>query len=68
VEVPVPRKLLLEQFHLDVYIPRGLPGAEVDAMRWTLKSAGFRARLRRTVEVVFRCYPAFRKATFDISK
>jgi hypothetical protein len=61
-------KLLLEQFHLDVYIPHGLPVAEVEEMRRTLKSAGFRSRLRRNVGAVFRRYAALRKTTFDISK
>ena len=59
-------KLLLEQFHLDVYIPHGLPVAEVEEMRRTLKSAGFRSRAWRAVKGVFR-YAALRKTTFDIS-
>jgi hypothetical protein len=63
----VPRRLLLEQYHLDVYVPRNLPGAEADAMRRTLKSASFRTRLRRAVEIVFRRYRSLAQATFDVS-
>jgi hypothetical protein len=62
----MPRKLLLEQFHLDVYIPCGVPVAEAEAMRRILKSAGFRSRAWRAVKGVFR-YAALRKTTFDIS-
>jgi hypothetical protein len=64
----MPLKLLLEQFHLNVYVPRGLPAAEGETMRRTLKAAGYLAVLRRAVAAVFGRSAALRRATFDISK
>jgi hypothetical protein len=62
------RKLLLEQFHLDVYVPQGLTAAEVDAMRRTLWTTGFRARLRRAAERVFRRHRSLQRATVEVSR
>jgi hypothetical protein len=64
----MPPKLLLEQFHLDVYVLRGLPAAEAEAMRRILKSASFRSRLRRAVAAVFRRYRSLGPAVLDISR
>jgi hypothetical protein len=45
---------LIEEVHLSVYVPRGLPEAEYEAVLQTLDDARFQARLRRAVRhVVF---------------
>jgi hypothetical protein len=53
----VAKGILLEEFHVSVYAPRGLPPQEDDAMRQTLTDAGFLAALRRAVRRVFRRHP-----------
>jgi hypothetical protein len=46
------RAQLVEEVHLSVYVPRGLPEAEYEAVRQTLDDARFLARLRRAVRHV----------------
>jgi hypothetical protein len=67
-EVIMPGRLLLEQFHLDVYVPRGVPPAAVDAMRRTLKSVAFRGRLLRAVDAVVRQHRSLRRLTIRLSR
>jgi hypothetical protein len=67
-EVIMPGRLLLEQFHLDVYVPRGLPPAAAEAMRLTLKSVAFRGRLRRAVVAVVRRHRSLRRITIRLSR
>ncbi|HEX4591358.1 MAG TPA: hypothetical protein VH120_15590 [Gemmataceae bacterium] len=64
----MPRKLLIEQFHLNVYVPWGLRPAEADAMRRSMQKARFRSRLRRAVEAVFRRYRSLRQTTLDVTR
>jgi hypothetical protein len=64
----MPDDLLLEQYHLDVLVPRRLPARECDAMRRTLAGKHFRARLLRAVRGLFRKYQSLRKATPDVSR
>ena len=49
--------ILMEEWHVSVYAPRGLPAAEYDAMRQVLTDAGFLTALRRAVRRVFRRHP-----------
>jgi hypothetical protein len=37
----MPRARLIENFHLSVYVPRGLPEAEYEAVRQTLDDVRF---------------------------
>ena len=63
----MPRGLLLEQFHLDVLVPRRLPARDAVAMRRTLAGKRFCARLLKAVRTLFRQYPSLRHATPDLS-
>jgi hypothetical protein len=54
----MPRSILVEEFHLTVRAPTGLPGPQFAAIRQTLTDPRFRARLRRAVRHVFRQYAA----------
>jgi hypothetical protein len=56
------RDLLIEELHTSVYVPRGLPKAEYEAVRQTLDDARFLARLRRAVRHVVRHYSSLRQA------
>jgi hypothetical protein len=53
----VAKGILMEEFHVSVYAPRGLPAVEYDAMRQVLTDAGFLAALRLAVRRVFRRHP-----------
>jgi hypothetical protein len=64
----MPKALLIEEFHLSVYVPRGLPAAEYEAVRQTLDDAGFQARLRRAVREVFRQEPSLRPVRVRVSR
>ena len=50
------RLLVMEEFHLTVYVPRGLPEAEYRAIRRALNSRRFRGRLGRALRAVARQY------------
>jgi hypothetical protein len=61
-------RLLIEQFHLNVFIPRLLPSSRADALRWTLAGAPFRNGLRRAIAEVFLGDRAFRSATVKLTR
>lgn len=60
--------LLIEQFHLSVFVPRGLGDAAAAAICRTLGGAGFRAALRRAIQDVFRRYPALRHVRVTLTR
>jgi hypothetical protein len=64
----VARHILIEEFHLTVYAPRGLPAQEYDAMRQTLDDSLCHARLRRTFHRVVRRHPALSKAQVRLAR
>jgi hypothetical protein len=47
-------QIVIEEYHLTVLVPRGLPEAEAEAIRTTLTDPDFEARLRRAARRVFR--------------
>ena len=49
--------ILVEEFHLTVRAPRGLPDARYLAIREALTGKCFRSRLRRAMRRVFGKYP-----------
>ena len=62
------KSVLIDQFHLTVFVAAGLRAKEAAAVRRTLDGAGFRARLGRAVRGVFRQYPPLRKARITITR
>jgi hypothetical protein len=66
--VAVAKGILIEEFHLSVYAPRGLRDAEYDAIRQTLDDIRLHARLRRILQRVFRRYPSLNKARVRLSR
>ena len=64
----VAKGILLEEFHLTVRAPPGLPDAEYDAIRLALDGKPFRARLRRAARRVFGKYPALSKVRVKLSR
>jgi hypothetical protein len=64
----VPKQILVDEFHLTVNAPRGLPNDEYVAMRRTLDRVAFRRRLGQAVRDVIRTYPSLDKARVTISR
>jgi hypothetical protein len=64
----VAKDILIEEFHLTVRAPPGLPEAEYDAMRLALDGKSFRARLRRAARRVFGHIPSLAKVRVRLSR
>ena len=56
------KHIQMEELHLTVYAPRGLPAQEYDARRQALDDLLFHARLRPAIRRVARRHPALSKA------
>jgi hypothetical protein len=64
----VPKRIVMEQFHLTVHAPRGLTEQAYDAMRQALDGPRFQARLRRAARAVVRQQPALSKAKVTLTR
>jgi hypothetical protein len=64
----VAKGILLEEFHLTVFAPHGLPEEEYDAMHQALDDPRFRDELRRAVRGVVRRRPALAKVKVAITR
>jgi hypothetical protein len=64
----MPRWIVMEEFHLTVYAPRGLLNAGRDAIQRTLNDATFQARLLRLVRRLFRRQAPLRKAKVRLTR
>jgi hypothetical protein len=64
----VAKPILLEQFHLTVFAPPGLPEAEYVRMSQAVRDTGFRADLRRAARATVRRVPALRKARVTLTR
>jgi hypothetical protein len=65
----MPKKMfLMEEFHLSVFVPRGLAKMEYDAIHRALHSQRLQTRLRSAVREVFRHRPALKKTQIRISR
>jgi len=62
------KTVLLEEFHVTVRAPRGLPEPQSAAIRRTLNAARFHTALRGAIRGVFSEYPALRRLRVLISR
>ena len=62
------RRIVIEEYHLTVLVPRGLPDAEYDAIHLTLTDANFEKRLLRVVRRVFQQAGSLAKARVRLSR
>ena len=62
------KAILIEEFHLSVYAPRGLPESQYAAMRRTLNGRRFQSGLRRAVQGVVLQHPALTKVRVTLSR
>jgi hypothetical protein len=60
--------ILLEEYPISVYAPRGLPEAEYEAMNRTLTRRRFRARLQRVLQRIVQQHPSLLKSTIKVSR
>ncbi len=61
------KSILIEEFHVSVYVPVGLSKSTYASMRRTLNSTRFQSRLRNAVLKVFRRHPPLKATKFTIS-
>jgi hypothetical protein len=64
----MPKRIVIEEFHLTLLVPQDLPAAEASAIRRTLIGAGFRKRLKRAVEALVRRYRSLGTTTVAVSR
>ena len=64
----MPKAIVMDEFHITVYVSRGLPEAESRAIRRTLDRANLRGRLRRAAQEVFGGYRSLASATVRLSR
>lgn len=64
----MPRRVVIEQFHVTVFVPSKLSPTEVLAVRRALTGPGFRGRLRRAADAVVNRYRSLRRATVHVSR
>ena len=64
----MPKTILMEQFHITVIAPGGLPKAAYDAMQRTLQGRRFQTRLHESVRKVMQRYSALRKTNVRIER
>ena len=62
------RAILMEEFHLPIYAPRGLPNQEYDAIRRTLDDAHFQLGLRRVVRRFCRRHPSLGRVRVRLTR
>lgn len=60
--------ILIDEFHLAVFVPRGLRSAACRAVRRSLADARFQAGLRRAIRDIFGRYPSLSKARFTLAR
>jgi hypothetical protein len=60
--------VVLEEFHLTVLAPRGLPESEYDAICRALADPAFESRLRRAVRRAFRREGGLAKTKVRVSR
>ena len=62
------KTILMEEFHVTVFVSLDLSETVYNSMRRTLNSKRFQSRLRNAVRKVFHRYPALNRAKFSLSR
>ena len=61
-------RIVIEEYHLTVLVPRGLLETEAESIRLTLAVPAFEGRLRRAIRRVFRGASSLEKAKVRLSR
>lgn len=64
----MPKDIVIEEFHVTVFVARRLPPVESAAIRRSLRSAPFRTLLKRAIQAVFRRHPSLHKTRLEVSR
>jgi hypothetical protein len=62
------KPILIDEFHLTFYVPRGLPDSDGDAIRQTLDTSRFRRQLRQAFQDVIRQHPALSRVRVTVTR
>ena len=62
------KMILMEEFHVTVFVPVSLSSAACASIRRNLNSKRFQSRLRNAIREMFRQYPVLKPAKFSISR
>lgn len=57
----MPKTVMMDELHLRVFVPEGLPPAESRTILRTLNAPRFRVKLTSALRAVFRTYPSLAK-------
>lgn len=61
-------RILIEQWHLDFLIPKGLPESESSAIHRTLDSSRCRSRIERAIRSVLRRYRSLTRVRITLTR
>ena len=64
----MPRKLLIEEFHVGLFVPRQLSAKEGAAIRRTLRSPAFMQALRQALRKTLGRFSSLNTTTVTISR
>jgi hypothetical protein len=64
----MPKNIVIDEFHVTVFVTPSLASIESAAIRRSLRSAPFRSRLKRAVQAVFRRYRPLHKTRLKVSR
>ena len=64
----VPKAILIDEFHLTVYVPRALPEPEYDRIRQILDTSRFQRQLREAIREVVRQHPALGRVRVTVTR
>ncbi len=60
--------VVIDELHLTVRVPAGLPDEQADAVRETLAGSEFLDRLRRAIQDAVRAFPELASAKMSITR
>jgi hypothetical protein len=64
----MPKDIVIDEFHVTVFVTPGPVSSESAAIRRCLRSAPFRSRLKRAIQAVFRRYRPLQKTRLTVSR
>lgn len=64
----MPKMILVEEFHVSLYVPAKIPDGAVRAIRRTLRPTRFENRLADAVRALLQRHPPLKKIKLRISR
>jgi hypothetical protein len=66
--MPKSKSIVIDEFHLTIRVPRGLPEAEYSSVKRVLDDAAFQDGLRRAVRLFLKRYAVLDKVRVTVSR